>query len=205
MGDRVMAYFERTTVPNGGKPTRGFKIQCGHCGFNGAVPLNSSLSSENEAKIIQRKFEEIGWKIGKIQTQHRCPRCFSAIKNAAIVKSQRKENQVTQPQTQPREMQKEDKRLIFAKIHEVYGDNSYLDNWTDAKVAIDLGVPRAWVKQVREADFGAEGGNEEIKASIEEAKKILADCKKVGEMFAPLLGRAEKIEKTMIEIEKSLR
>lgn len=200
-----MAYFERTTVPNGGKPTRGFKIQCGHCGFNGAVPLNSSLSSENEAKIIQRKFEEIGWKIGKIQTQHRCPRCFSAIKNAAIVKSQRKENQVTQPQTQPREMQKEDKRLIFAKIHEVYGDNSYLDNWTDAKVAIDLGVPRAWVKQVREADFGAEGGNEEIKASIEEAKKILADCKKVGEMFAPLLGRAEKIEKTMIEIEKSLR
>lgn len=65
VGDRLMsAYFERTTVSHGGRPSRGFKIQCGYCKFNGAVPVEGNLSAENETKLIRRKFEAIGWKIG---------------------------------------------------------------------------------------------------------------------------------------------
>ena len=208
----MSAYFERTTVPNSGKPSRGFKIQCGHCAFNGAIALNSSLSGESEARVIQRKFEAIGWKIAKSQTQHRCPKCFSAIKNAAIVKSQKAKEMTPATVEPPREMGREDKRLIFAKIHEVYGDNSYLESWTDAKVAADLGVPRAWVKSVRETDFGDEGRNEEIKEAIAEAKRMLGDVRAVApkadaimEELRKLCLIANKVEKTVAEIVKGLK
>lgn len=210
-----MAYFERTTVPNGGKPSRGFKIECGHCKFHGAIPLVGSLSAENEAKLIQSKFEAIGWKIGKGAAQHRCPRCFSAIKNSAITKSQKsKENQMPEKlAVEPaREMGREDKRLIFAKIHEVYGDNSYLENWTDAKVANDLGVQRAWVKTVREAEFGPDGGNEEIAKAIEEAIWLLKEVRALEPTVKRMLtdvqtltSIADKVQKTVSEIERGIK
>lgn len=111
-----------------------------------------------------------------------------------------------------REMSREDKRIIFAKIHEVYGDNSYLENWTDAKVSADLGVPRAWVKTVRESDFGDEGSNEEIKEALVEARNLLGQVNALGPKAESILveikrltGIAENVQKKVGEIERGLK
>jgi len=52
-----------------------------------------------------------------------------------------------------------DWRVILAKLNEVYGDEkSYTADWSDEKVAKDLGVPVPWVEKVRE-DTGIFGPN----------------------------------------------
>lgn len=57
-----------------------------------------------------------------------------------------------------RSMDKADKRIIFTKLNDVYQDeeHGYSADWTDAKVAADLGVPVEWVAEIRELDFGPE-------------------------------------------------
>ncbi|WP_181409841.1 hypothetical protein [Martelella alba] len=59
----------------------------------------------------------------------------------------------------PPVMKRDDRRIIAAKLDDVYSTDAYVEPWTDAAVAKDLGVPRAWVSEVREAFFGPEGGN----------------------------------------------
>lgn len=56
----------------------------------------------------------------------------------------------------PREMSREDRRLIFAKLEEVYIDErvGYTANWNDQRVADDMAVPRAWVEEIRDQNFG---------------------------------------------------
>lgn len=67
------------------------------------------------------------------------------------------------------EMTRADKRVIFAKLEEVYGDETtgYKGSWNDTKVATDLGIPTAWVALVREDTFGPETNAETIRMMAE--------------------------------------
>lgn len=213
----LLTLFTRTIVPSGGLKAKGFVATCGHCGVVGTVPVNTfkgQPSDEVEERFVARKLESSGWLIGKKLSQHRCPGCYSAIKISAKRK-QTEPKMHNDPKVRAvlaefpasKEMTREDRRVIFEKLNEVYVDEKqgYSEQWTDAKVATDLGTPRSWVAKVREEMFGPEGANEDIRKAVTEAKATLAECRKLAEAFAPLLGRAEKIEKTLIEIERGLR
>ena len=115
----------------------------------------------------------------------------------------------------PREMNKEDRRLIFAKIDEVYLDKSYSKDWDDKKVAVDLGVPLAWVARIREENFGPEGIGEEQQKTMAEARdlikrlsienQLLEDQIKQGDKVrTELIGRANAILGKLAEIEKAI-
>lgn len=56
----------------------------------------------------------------------------------------------------PSEMTKADRRVINAKLEDVYLDETtgYKGEWTDEKVAVDLGVSVLWVSELREQNFG---------------------------------------------------
>ncbi len=56
----------------------------------------------------------------------------------------------------PREMTREDRRIVFAKIEEVYLDETtgYIKDWNDERVAKDLNCPRKWVETIRDENFG---------------------------------------------------
>jgi chromosome segregation ATPase len=75
-----------------------------------------------------------------------------------------------------RPMDRTDRRLVFSRLNELYVDEKtgYSADWTDAKVAQDLGVPVDWIAEVREADFGPE-----LNASIR--AKSFTDLQKLGE------------------------
>ena len=109
----------------------------------------------------------------------------------------------------PRQMQREDRRIIISKLDEVYIDESvgYSGDWSDERVAEDLGVPRAWVSTIREENFGPEVSEDDaaigalrtqhdalaarLKAQDEEHARLgaqiitsRADVKKLGETIA---------------------
>lgn len=77
----------------------------------------------------------------------------------------------------PRQMSRDDRRVIFAKLNDVYIDESkgYDGGWSDQRVAKDLGVPLAWVKEIRQENFGLESSNEDARAVVKEAKDLLAE------------------------------
>lgn len=205
-------------VPFQGRRMRGAIVVCGHCGATKTVPVNQfAHSSARDQDIlaqqfVARKLTAEGWLIAKKESAHRCPGCYSAIKARQAQKNEAKENVVEFPKEPAvvkavREMSRDDRRIIFEKLNEVYLDEKtgYGPGWTDAKVATDLGVPRAWVVKVRDEMFGPEGANEEIRATIADAQAVLSQIKQLAEPFKGLLGKADAIEKKLLQIEKDLR
>ncbi|MCP3472314.1 hypothetical protein NLM33_18525 [Bradyrhizobium sp. CCGUVB1N3] len=225
MSNVVSTVFEHTRVPYGddGRLVRGIIARCGAPNCEAAVPLpvnvmanGRGMDSNIEWQFIARKLEQKGWRIGKTATTHRCPKCFNAAKFAAIRKSEEKPvvNKTEQPlqvvQENARVMTREDRRIIFEKLNDVYIDGKvgYGRGWTDEKVATDLGVPRAWVKLLREENFGDEVGNEEIRQQVIEAHKVLTDIKALRphlDQAQRLFALADKIEKSLSEIQKVLK
>lgn len=222
MSNVVSTVFEHTSVPYGedGRLVRGIIARCGAPNCEAAVPLPVNLMANGrgmdgniEWQFIARKLEQKGWRIGKSATAHRCPKCFNSAKFAAIRRSEEKTvvKQTEQPlqvvQENARVMTREDRRIIFEKLNDVYIDGKvgYGRGWTDEKVANDLGVPRAWVKLLREENFGDEVGNEDIREQAAEAQAALAEMRKLEPDMRRLLALADKIEKSLAEIQKVLK
>ena len=113
----------------------------------------------------------------------------------------------------PREMTRDDRRIIFAKLNDVYIDEKqgYSGTWTDKSVAAYLGVPWAWVAKIRDENFGAERSNEEARELLKQARTFAADAAKyAGDAqsivtqhtklcadLAAFVKRLDKIEKLM--------
>jgi hypothetical protein len=122
--------------------------------------------------------------------------------------------------TEPREATPEERRIISAKLDDVYDVKAgrYIAPWTDQAVATDLGVPRAWVSHVRALLYGEEASNPEIEAVLAEARDVLDRVKEssgkvaaaasqlaaLKEDHAKLVTRAEMIERKIASIEKAL-
>lgn len=224
------------TLNIAGKSVRGVVATC-KCGVIKSLPFNSAHHSRPQSWIestIARKLESEGWKTLKAKDGPVCPSCVArgtAEPSKLHVIEARPEDQAKpipiknfkdldiltltqlgQTSPKPPELTKENRRVILAKLEDVYVDETtgYSAGWTDAKVAADLGVPRAWVTTLRAENFGPEG-NEEIKVALAEAKELMAAINKAmcafGEqnrIIDELERRAEKIERTIIEIEKGL-
>ena len=225
----IATAFEHTTVPYGddGKLVRGIIARCGAPNCEAAVPLpvnvmgaSRGVDDHIEHQFIARKLEQKGWRIGKSRTSHRCPRCFNAAKTAAIHQTEEKimankkemlnstsSSALQVVQENARVMTREDRRIIFEKLNEVYLNDKvgYAQGWTDEKVSTDLGIPRAWVRLIREENFGDEVGNEDIRKQIAEAQTTLAQVRAIEPEMRRLLGMADKIERQMAEIQKVLK
>ena len=101
----------------------------------------------------------------------------------------------------PPAMTRDDKRIINLKLHEVYINETigYDADWTDHRVAESLGIPRAWVSQVREELFGPAGEPPEIKALEADLATVTASVERIKEAakinaaeVAALLAAADK-------------
>ena len=226
---QVAELFSLTTVPYGdtGKMVRGVCVTCGHCGAVEQLPVNNfrnGSGDEHDAKFVKRKLEARGWKIAN-RAGHRCPKCFSSIKATAARRASENAaaaNGETPVSVTPikslkevgaRMLGREDRRIIFEKLNEVYVNDKvgYGAGWTDEKVATDLGVPRAWVKLIRDENFGDEMANEEIKQKVSEASKVLDEIKQktaqaevIWADVKRLNNEAERIGKSLDSIRKAL-
>lgn len=192
--------FDRCWVPYGDKPaTPGMRVTCYKCGANTAKHINPRMTGRPDGDdhglemIVARKFTADGWKIGRERKHHRCPQCISRANQMAAFHAKQNDekgkamNVVNMPQTEA-PLSFTVRRLIFAKLEETYADEKtgYKPNWTDQRVAEDLGVPVSWIKKVREENFGHATGNPDIERLIQEADKLRADAKAIAATAARL-------------------
>lgn len=187
-------HFVETPVREDGQPVPRYRLVCGSCGC-GETLGRQNFGPEIADTQVPKKFEERGWSVGKRRDgrDDRCPSCVNRDQEARrrrlhVVQC---EECVPVPQTapgfavvapakqqatlaeKPREMTRDERRLIWAKLDEVYVDEKvgYSAGWTDARLAQDLGIPRAWVSMIREENFGP-GVSEEVQAFLKEAARL---------------------------------
>lgn len=228
------AAFEVCMVPAGDdhRPHRGVRVKCGHCPTEETIAINTSKGHGGDDEVVERmvaqKFERHGWKIGKTPPQHRCPRCFSAIKAAAkrrneempkvvpIVNNNTLKTStaiVSQTVEVPRERPptRDERRIIIAKMQEIYVSEAvgYRDDWSDEKVSKDMGVSQAWVAQIRDETFGPHDINEQATKIINEAHDLAAvistlvqNADAMKKQLDPLLDRAVVLEDTLKRLAK---
>lgn len=89
-------------------------------------------------------------------------------------------------------MSKDQKRAIWREIDENYERDRYIPGVTDKSIGEKLKFPWAWVKQVREEDFGPAGVDPEIaklQGQIDDLEK------RTAELESNSLKMAEEAEK----------
>lgn len=179
---------EVRSVAYGDTKKRAQVVCCGYCKSTEEIfPKGNLLPPEAVKGMAVNK----GWKWVKTG-KHVCPKCIKKFKAVSMSK--------TKSDDAPREMQPADKRNIFREIDANYDEKNqrYLDNATDQEISKKLGVPRKWVSDIREADFGPSGRNEEMER-VASAIGLMAHQAKMAADEA--LTAAEKAEKVKIECE----
>jgi len=91
----------------------------------------------------------------------------------------------------PRDMTRDDRRIVFDKINGVYDGGHYIAPWTDAAVAKDLGVPRDWVAKVREEFFGPAGSNPLLDEYLSARDKVELRFKSVASAHSAVASAAD--------------
>lgn len=197
----------RFTYTSGGA----FQIRC-KCGATEEVGRRgSSKGGILPPEAIARFFASRGWKVGQTARKDRCPECFHKTKPAKKPAEQEgadqmatKVQEVRPPrpgasEEPPREMKKDDRRIIFGKLDEVYIDerSGYCKDWNDERVSKELGCPRAWVAQVRDENFGPQKSDQSeevshLKFKIESLEKDAHALDKEAERISGEVAEARK-------------
>jgi hypothetical protein len=205
--------FDACTVRVCGQQQRGARATCGYCPTTNTVRVNTFAhgSGEDDEKVerhVRRKFEALGWKVGRTAKDNRCPKCFSAIKLAAKNRQRAKEREEAmthpapdekvvpmKPAIEPhRALTRDDRRIIFNKIDEVYAGEKvgYSAGWNDERIAKDLGVPRGWVAKIRDENFGPDVDERETQVLVE-AKALLTEIKAIGAQAEPIVRKLNEL------------
>lgn len=188
-------HYTKTTERVEGQHRSCVRITCRSCGVQKALTMSSFRALPND--VIERKFGEMGWDIGANENRDFCPACNNRRKQKVTLKVVPEKTPPAEDlqQSQPREMGRDDRRLIFAKLDEVYLDErrGYEVGWSDHKVASDLGVPRKWVEVIRAENFGLIGTNEDMSRFLNEAQELLAVARKELEAARAHREAAEKL------------
>lgn len=211
--------FVETTERHGGTYRSIAQIACRECGTTSSIGTKAG-GSHLPPDAIQKKFEQKGWSIGANPKWDVCPDCARKQKAALLKIVHSVEKEVSD---QPRIMGRDDRRVIFAKLDEVYLDEQrgYERGWSDQRVASDLGVPRKWVEVIRQENFGSIAANEDMseflsqaEALCKEAREALAEARKAREQVEAILknpafltlphvsDRISKVERLATEVRK---
>lgn len=207
-----MRAFLETSQLYGGKMRRVAQIACKECKKTEETNLVNGAGIPIPETALEKKYEQRGWIIGRNPAHDICPECAKKEKKIMLKVVKDAEAAIA---AEPRQMVLEDRRIIFAKLNEVYIDEKrgYDSNWSDRKVAEDLNVPRQWVETIRAENFGPIAINPEIQEYITQSdqlsalmKELVADEKKARDAFekrlAEIHSRTVRLEKMATEVRK---
>ena len=193
MADRSFPY---ETITADGKPVSAMRIECADCEAKGFFAQTGN--GRKPPIAAEQYFRRHGWHVGNGPRADKCSACQDKRKSHLKVATM-------EPKAEkPREMSREDRRIVFAKVDELYLDDKtgYQPPWTDAAVARDLGVPRSWVSSVREELFGPEGSNAEFDEFMEKAAPIIAETKNLIRSAQVQLEETRRLEGRIAELER---
>lgn len=190
MADRA---FEFAKVRQGGKAISALRITCSRCGRQDEFIQTSERRLPNHAAA--QKFRNIGWSVGSTARKDICPDCQQ---RKEPMKAEEVKPVAPLRADPPREMGKDDRRIVFAKIDEVYvgEEKGYDTGWSDERVSADLGVPRAWVAAIREEFFGPA-------ANVGELEEVIRQIDEIAAQMQRLQAKATEISEAVGTIERT--
>ena len=216
-GLRTVNYFEPATIKRNNPLLRAVKLRCAYCTFEDRVHLNQypggPTADDIELAHARRKFEAQGWSFAK---KPKCPQCIAedereiqAEEERAAMRKAKADLKVvdTQPQPEPqppKQMGRDDRRIVFEKLNEAYGNETigYNPGWSDTRVAKELGCPLEWVATVRIEMFGDIAANAETMAEFKTAQALVEEGRRIMLDFD---ARLTRMEVALREIEKALK
>jgi len=155
---------------------------------------NGAISPVHAANWFRNK----GWIVGGSMRADLCPDHAHRLHTGKaeqppepVKKEETKPEQLTIELTEPpvkaavAEPSKTDKRIIISKLNDVYGDGIYTKDWTDKKVATELGVAEEWVAKLRD-EAGYFGPNVNASAAAEELKSLQGTYARLSGMASQL-------------------
>lgn len=204
-------------------------VKCRECGVEDVIGIKAAAALMPPVAIA-KKFNQRGWDIGSNEHWDTCPKCIAKKKQEKpalkiVAKTEHTEQVDTMIKAEPpRTMGREDRRIVFEKLNGVYLDEKrgYDTGWSDHRVAVDLGVPRAWVEQVREEMFGPVNTNLDIQEFLKAARDLQEIKTQISSLIAlrdqleniktaiggvnlvSVLDRIAKLEKTAAEVRKHI-
>ncbi|MGH2343395.1 hypothetical protein ACRC7T_18170 [Segnochrobactraceae bacterium EtOH-i3] len=188
-------------------------VTCGACGES--VEISPQWQTHTRVEAISNHLRRRGWTVGRNKAgADRCPACAKMPRKAASLRCDAApappspipcQSTATEaptimatdkpaaPAAEPRQPDRESRRLIHAEIETHWLDDAKGYAWqeTDLTIARRLGVPPAWVAEVREFSFGPIMVNEDIAAFGREHKAI---SDQIVEMAKAHLSLAKQIE-----------
>lgn len=138
-------------------------ITCAKCGATDEAARSGGVAGGRlPPDAVAGIFRRRGWNIGAVPRKDRCPACNPTApkEKPAMPPEPTPAPAPASPPTPraepPRKMEREDRRIIFAKLEEVYIDENrgYSPGWNDERLSKEMGVPRAWVEAIRDENFG---------------------------------------------------
>ncbi|WP_394031242.1 MarR family transcriptional regulator [Xanthobacter autotrophicus] len=188
---------------------RAHVFRCYSCGKRHEIASGKN-GTEMPVQFLTKKMSQIGWHLGKRPEEDICGDCAAKPRSAPdMTKSIAKSFPVVKVED-PRMPSFDERRLIFAKLNDVYLDEKtgYSGVWSDKKVAEDLGVPWKWVQDIRAENFGPAGDNEAAREVVAEAKLLLNDIefqrKERERQDKQFVEREEALRKKLGEVFKAL-
>ena len=193
------------------------------CGREDEITDNGNIALPTD--VVKRKFRQKGWDVGKNREHDICPVC---VENQRLARRKPKEEPVLKPPgdngpppqmmvgsgpIEPRKMDTDDRRIIFAAIDERWASKEagYNAPWTDHAVATYLEMPLAWVVEVRSQFFGEVRDNQEIRDLLERANKAIAEAEKqvaaalqLQKDTSSMITRVNAMNATLAELRKSV-
>lgn len=116
--------FAKATIEiNGGRRIPAVIVCCSNCGHTQKISANNR-SGSIPPEAAANRFRHDGWFISNKEGKDLCPKCVHPKKYIKLVKESNVVELSAIKEEPPRLMTKEDRRLIFAKIDEVYLDES---------------------------------------------------------------------------------
>lgn len=173
--------FAQTTERQAGQFRTVSRLNCRKCGVSESIGVKAAGGNLPD-EVVAKKFTQKGWTVGANEQWDYCPGCTNKMKEKKPVML-KVVNQVKPAPSQepPREMSRDDRRIIISKLDAVYLDSKrgYDSGWSDQKVASDLGVPRRWVEIIRAENFGDVGTNDEMSEFYRQANDLAAEARKM--------------------------
>lgn len=215
MGRTPVKHTKREYLPEpvqvGGVWKRQHIFRCATCGGESSIAV-SGAGAPMPPSFVEKKMQEREWVLGKTAGADICPACAKKVFQEKKAKKEPASmaDVTTKRAEAPRSPSFDEKRLIFAKLNDVYLDDrrGYSGTWSDKRVAEDLGIPWKWVEDIREANFGPQGSNEMVNEVVAEAKELLSQVeatrKAREEQDKAFAGREEALRKRLAEVFKAI-
>lgn len=164
------------------------RIECSCCGSID----HWGLSKLPPPEIIHKHFTQKGWGLRKRPT---CPDCQAKKRIKPVSVSPIKTTPVAANQPEPSDAAKKAKRLIYQALEDYYDDSkkAYRPGHSDETIAKEVGASAAFVKAVREADFGPLSAPADIKDLLDRIEVMTKQVKELSDRAEFMMASVQSL------------